>query len=71
MLSVYFWPNRSVLRPFGIFCGQLVYFVAIWYILRSFGMLYKDKSGSTGPEPIVSYNASAVKPYNTTMLVIA
>jgi hypothetical protein len=27
----------SILLPFGIFCGRLVYFVAIWYILWSFG----------------------------------
>jgi hypothetical protein len=27
-----------------IFCGNLVYFVVIWYIFR-FGMLYQEKSG--------------------------
>jgi hypothetical protein len=44
---------------FGILYGQLVYFTAIWYILRplgifygyfmifsSFGMLYGEKSGN-------------------------
>jgi hypothetical protein len=25
----------------GLFCGQLVYFVTIWYILWIFGMLYQ------------------------------
>jgi hypothetical protein len=48
-----------MLWPFGIFCGHVVYFVAIWYILwpfgifcghlvyfSRFGMLYQEKSGS-------------------------
>jgi hypothetical protein len=30
----------SILRPFGIFCGHLVYFVAIWYILWLFGIFF-------------------------------
>jgi hypothetical protein len=51
-----FW---SILYPFGIFYGRLVYFIAIWYILwqfdifvchlvifPSFGMLYQEKSGN-------------------------
>jgi hypothetical protein len=36
----------STLRPFGIFCGDLVHFTVIWYIFSRFGMLYKGKSGS-------------------------
>jgi hypothetical protein len=28
----------SILRPFGRFCGHLVYFVAIWSILWPFGL---------------------------------
>jgi hypothetical protein len=27
-----------IMRPFGIFCGNLVYFVAIWYIVWLFGI---------------------------------
>jgi hypothetical protein len=27
---------------FGIFCGYLVFFVVIWYIFSSFGMLYQE-----------------------------
>jgi hypothetical protein len=29
-----------ILRPFGIFCGHLVYFAAIWYILWPYGIFY-------------------------------
>jgi hypothetical protein len=28
------------LWPFGIFCGHLVYFIVIWYILWPFGIFY-------------------------------
>jgi hypothetical protein len=28
------------IRPFGPFCGQLAYFMVIWYILWSFGISY-------------------------------
>jgi hypothetical protein len=31
MLS-YFMAVWSILQPFGIFCGHLVYFMVIWYI---------------------------------------
>jgi hypothetical protein len=50
-----------ILWPFGVFCGHLVYFMAIWYILGPFGLLYgylvyfsrfgilyKEKSGNPG-----------------------
>jgi hypothetical protein len=40
-----------ILWPFGIFCGHLEYFMAIWYIyfvailvsFSRFGMLYQEK----------------------------
>jgi hypothetical protein len=35
-----------ILSPFGLFCGTLVYFKAIWYISSRFGMLYQEKSGN-------------------------
>jgi hypothetical protein len=44
----------SILRPFGLFYGHLIYFVAIWniyvhmviwYIFPRFGMLHQEKSG--------------------------
>jgi hypothetical protein len=43
-----------IIRPFGLFHGYLVYFVAIWHILllficiyfSRFGMLYQEKSGN-------------------------
>jgi hypothetical protein len=31
---------RSILLPFGIFCGHLVYFTSIWYILWPFDLFY-------------------------------
>jgi hypothetical protein len=44
-MLVHFWP-------FGIFYGQLVYFmpilyigVFIWYIVPVFGLLYQEESG--------------------------
>jgi hypothetical protein len=53
----------NMLVSFGIFCGNLVYFTAIWYICWSFGtifvghlvyfsrfgILYQEKSGNPGP----------------------
>jgi hypothetical protein len=40
-MLVYFMVIGSNLRPFGIFCGHLVYF-------SRFGMLYKEKSSNPG-----------------------
>jgi hypothetical protein len=42
---VYFMAVWSIVRPFGIFCGHLVYFAAIRYISR-FGILHQEKSGN-------------------------
>jgi hypothetical protein len=39
-MLVYFMSILSTLRPWKIFCGHLVYFVAIWYILWSFGVFF-------------------------------
>jgi hypothetical protein len=36
----------SILGQFCTFYGPLVYFVVIWCILRRFGMLLQEKSGS-------------------------
>jgi hypothetical protein len=33
------------LWPFGIFCGNVVYFVVIWYIFPRFGIFDQVKSG--------------------------
>jgi hypothetical protein len=42
-----------IMGPFGLFygyvgisCGNLVYFMVIWYIFSRFGMLYQEKSGN-------------------------
>jgi hypothetical protein len=35
-----------MLWPLGIFYGNLVHFVVIWYIYSWFGKLYQDKSGN-------------------------
>jgi hypothetical protein len=37
-----------ILRPFGLYCGQLVYFTVIWYFSVLVPMLYQEKSGSPG-----------------------
>jgi hypothetical protein len=57
-----------------LYYGQLVCFTAALYIIWPFGrfipvfgLLYQEKFGNPGANPtIVSYNASAVKNYNTT-----
>jgi hypothetical protein len=36
----------SILRPFGICCLHLVYFMDFGYIFPRFGMLYQEKSGN-------------------------
>jgi hypothetical protein len=36
----------TILRSFGIFCGNLEYFMVIRYIFSRFGMLYQEKSGN-------------------------
>jgi hypothetical protein len=37
------------LWPFGIYYGHLVYFVSIWYIFSSFGIMHQEKCGNPGP----------------------
>jgi hypothetical protein len=36
----------SIIHPNVIFYGNLVHFVAIWYIFSRFGMLRREKSGN-------------------------
>jgi hypothetical protein len=43
-----FMDVSSILLPFGIFCGHLVYFVVILVYFSHFGMLYQEKSGNPG-----------------------
>jgi hypothetical protein len=38
---VNFTAIANILWPFGIFCGELVYFVVSWYISPRFGILYQ------------------------------
>jgi hypothetical protein len=35
-MFVYLVTILSILRPFGIFCGHLVYFMVVWYIFSPF-----------------------------------
>jgi hypothetical protein len=42
-MVAYFMSVWSILRPFGIFGSNLVYFIVIWYIFFCFGMLYQEK----------------------------
>jgi hypothetical protein len=52
---------RYNLWTFGLFYGQLVYFIAslytyfvvIWFIFLHFGMLYQEKSGNPDPGKIL------------------
>jgi hypothetical protein len=50
-MSVYLTAILSISWPFGIFCGHLVYLVAIWYIFPRFGMLYQETSGNPADDP--------------------
>jgi hypothetical protein len=36
----------SIFLTNGIFYGHLIHFVAIWYSIPRFGMLYQEKSGN-------------------------
>jgi hypothetical protein len=45
-ILVYFMDIWSILRPFDIFYGHLVYFVVIWYIFPRVGKLYQEKYGN-------------------------
>jgi hypothetical protein len=40
-MLVSFMTIRSILRPFGIFLGHLVYFMFIWYIFTALGCCSK------------------------------
>jgi hypothetical protein len=53
-LLVYFMAIWSILRPFGIFCGYLVYFMVICYIFPRYGMRYLEKSGNPNPSAFVN-----------------
>jgi hypothetical protein len=51
------YSHLVYLRLFGIVCGHLAKFVAIWYILwlishvfSRFGTLYQEKSGNPAPD---------------------
>jgi hypothetical protein len=45
-MFVYFMDIGSILGPFDIFYGHLVYFVVIWYIFPRVGILHREKSGN-------------------------
>jgi hypothetical protein len=45
-ILVYFISTWSILQPWEIFYGLLIYFVVIWHIFPRFGMLYQGKSGN-------------------------
>jgi hypothetical protein len=44
------------MENFGIFYGHLVYFMAIWYILRPFGKIYGIVCGNLVYSPSIMYN---------------
>jgi hypothetical protein len=41
-------PFDIIYGIFGIFCGQSVYLIVIWYIFSRFGTLYQEKSSNPG-----------------------
>jgi hypothetical protein len=43
----------SILLPFGLFCGNFVNIMVIWYIFSRFGLSCLEKSGN----PFVAKNA--------------
>jgi hypothetical protein len=47
-IFVYFMTICNILWPFGIICGRLVLFVAIWYIFPILVCLAQEKSGNPG-----------------------
>jgi hypothetical protein len=47
-----FMSFGSISRPFGIFCGHLVYLKVIWYIFPRFGMLHQEKSGNPAEQSV-------------------
>jgi hypothetical protein len=61
MMVVYFMAILSILWPFGIFCGHLVYFMVIWNIFSQFGMLYQEKSGNPAQNSYLVRNILAYR----------
>jgi hypothetical protein len=41
----------SILLPFGLFYGHLVYFAVILVHIANFGNLYKEQSGNLDVQP--------------------
>jgi hypothetical protein len=46
LVYMYYMAIWSILQLFDIFCGYLLYFVAICYIFPRFGILRQEKSGN-------------------------
>jgi hypothetical protein len=46
------WVYMYLLRPFGTFCGYLVYCMVIWYSFSRFGLFYQENLATliTAPE---------------------
>jgi predicted metal-dependent peptidase len=59
-MLVNFMSIWSILQPFRIFYGHLVYFVVILVYFSRFGMLKEDKSGNRGKSLV----------YNTKMILV-
>jgi hypothetical protein len=59
-MLVYIKTSWSILRPFGIFLGHLVYFMVIWYTFSRFGTLYQEKSGNPTATATLSTGAMSI-----------
>jgi hypothetical protein len=56
-IHMYLMASWSILRPFGIFSGYLVYLRVIWYSVFPFGMLNQEKSGNPDGQPRCFFDA--------------
>jgi hypothetical protein len=45
-LGQFWWDLQVAMEAIGVFCGNLVYFMVIWYTFSRFGMLSQEKSGN-------------------------
>jgi hypothetical protein len=56
-MLIYILVIWNTLLPLGIFYGHLGNFVVIWYIFHRFGILYQEKSGNPGKNPLKFFSA--------------
>jgi hypothetical protein len=55
--DVYFMDIWSILRPFGLFNGHLVYFLVIWYIFPRMGKLYQENLATLARNAEITFSS--------------